>query len=134
MIRKCEGTAGPDGYRTMFGGKTFTDMSRHPNVKVPFRDTYSTAAGAYQFLYSTWTTLALRLNLKDFSETSQDLAAIELIREKNALADVEAGRISDAIYKIRKIWASLPGAGYNQPEKSLTTALGYYKTAGGTIA
>jgi len=131
MIRKCEGTAGENGYRTLFGGKLFTDFSKHPNVKVPFSNTYSTAAGAYQFLYSTWVRIAATLNLKDFSPANQDLGAIELIREKNALLDVEQGRVQDAIRKVSKVWASLPGAGYGQPEKSLTVAVSYYTAAGG---
>lgn len=129
MIRRCEGTSGTNGYNTMFGGKIFSDLSKHPNVCVPFRDNCSTAAGAYQFLYKTWLRLSLKLNLSDFSKENQDLAAMELIREKNALDDVVAGRIEEAIYKIRKVWASLPGAGYGQPEKSLATALTYYNTA-----
>lgn len=133
MIRQCEGTAGANGYKTMFGGKLFTDTSKHPNVCVPYKNTCSTAAGAYQFLYGTWRTLAVRLALPDFGQQSQDLAAIELIREKDALEDVQAGRVDAAINKVRKIWASLPGAGYGQPEKPLATARGYFKAAGGTI-
>lgn len=134
MLRKCEGTSGPNGYRTLFGGKLFTDFSKHPNVKVPFRNTYSTAAGAYQFLYSTWRSLQLRLGLEDFSPANQNLAAIELIRERNALVDIEQGRITTAINKVRKIWASLPGAGYGQPEKPLAVALSYYSAAGGKLS
>ena len=134
MIRKCEGTAGVNGYRTMFGGKTFSDTTKHPNVCVPFRDTCSTAAGAYQFLYRTWYPISLELQLKDFGEESQDLAAIYLIHSKNALIDVEQGRVKEAIFKIRKLWASLPGAGYNQPEKTLTACIGFYTAAGGKLA
>lgn len=134
-IRKCEGTAGPDGYRTLFGGKLFTSYQSHPNVKVPFGNTYSTAAGAYQILFRTWETLRLRLSLPDFSPASQDMAAIELIREKNgALDDVIAGHLETAVSKVRSIWASLPGAGYGQPEKSIASVKQYYLNAGGTIA
>lgn len=134
MIRKCEGTSGVNGYKMLFGGKLFQDFSKHPNVRVPFRDTYSTAAGAYQFLHRTWTPIALRLGLLDFSPESQDKAAIELISEKNALNDIANGKFDVAINKVRKVWASLPGAGYNQPEKTLATAKQYYTSAGGTIA
>lgn len=133
MIRQCEGTSGPNGYRTMFGGKLAPDLSKHPNVCVPYKNTCSTAAGAYQFLYRTWQTLSLRLGLKDFSAASQDLAALELIREKGALNNIINGNIEIAIKKVAKIWASLPGAGYGQPEKSITQCLSYYKAAGGNI-
>lgn len=133
MIRQCEGTAGPNGYRTLFGGKLFSDFSTHPNVRVPFRNTYSTAAGAYQILYGTWRTLAAKTGRWDFSPETQDLMALELIREKGALEDVVAGRVEAAVYKIRKIWASLPGAGYNQPEKTIAQVKSYYTAAGGKI-
>jgi muramidase (phage lysozyme) len=103
MIRHAEGTAGANGYRTLFGGKLFNDYAQHPRVKVPFRNTYSTAAGAYQFLYSTWYRLSLKLGLKDFSPESQDKACIELIREKNALEDVKNGNFESAIKKIAKV-------------------------------
>jgi lysozyme len=54
----------------------------------------STAAGAYQFLASTWDDLKRKLNLPDFGPHSQDLAAQELIRERHALADVADGRFA----------------------------------------
>lgn len=134
MLRRCEGTAGVNGYRTLFGGSLFTSFASHPNKKIPFRDTYSTAAGAYQFLYRTWLPLQKRLALPDFSPASQDLACLQLISDKNALNDVFNGKFEDAIYKVRKVWASLPGAGYGQGEKSLATAKQYYLTAGGLLA
>lgn len=133
MIRQCEGTAGAKGYNTLFGGKTFSDMSKHPNVRVPFRDTYSTAAGAYQILYGTYVRLAPKIGKWDFSPETQDLMALELIREKDALEDVVAGRVETAVYKVRKIWASLPGAGYNQPEKTIAQVKSFYTAAGGSI-
>lgn len=134
MIRKCEGTAGPDGYRTLFGGKLFTDMSKHPNIRIPFRGySYSTAAGAYQILYSVWIVLQKRLSLPDFSEDSQDKAAIELIREKGALEDIKQGRFNSALSKVNKIWASLPGAGYGQPEKNFIQVKQWYIEAGGKL-
>jgi lysozyme len=55
----------------------------------------------------------------DFTPDSQDAAAWFLIEEKGAGADVLAGRTADAVAKVRKIWASLPGAGYGQREVSL---------------
>lgn len=136
MIRRCEGTADDDGYYRLFGsrsGRQFSDMSKHPNVKVPFRNTYSTAAGAYQFLYRTWEGKRVLLGLKDFSPLSQDLAAIDILREKSALNLIKEGRITEAIGKVKKVWASLPGAGYGQPEKTLEQCIAYYKTAAGQI-
>lgn len=151
MIRKAEGTAGPNGYRTLFGGALFDSYADHPRVAKQFRDgagrtLWTTAAGAYQFMAvspiptggytrsNTWDRIRDRLGLPDFSPASQDAAAVELIREAGALGDVRAGRFDTAVDKVRRIWASMPGAGYAQPEKSLEALRLAYLNAGGTLA
>lgn len=138
MIRAGEGTAGATGYRTLFGGALFTGYADHPRQfitrTVAGKPLTSSAAGAYQILAKTWDTLARRLGLPDFSPASQDRAALELIRETGALADIDAGRIPEAIAKVRRIWASLPGAGYGQPERSMGQALAAYERALGALA
>lgn len=138
MISYAEGTSGPDGYRTLFGGGTFASFAEHPDQRIPFTNgrgekLYSSAAGRYQFLKRTWAELAKALNLADFSPANQDAAAIELIRRRGALKDVQAGRIAAAVTKIAPIWASMPGAGYAQPEKKLTTLVAKYSAAGGNL-
>jgi lysozyme len=65
----------------------------------------STAAGRYQIIKPTWLSLKSKLGLPDFSPASQDAAAIELIRQRGALADVQAGRIESAVNKCAKVWA-----------------------------
>lgn len=139
MIRKCEGTAGPDGYRTLFGGDLFDDFSRHPNIVKQFRWNdgtigYTSAAGAYQFLYSTWVRVARKLRLPNFGPESQDRAAAELINERKAMVDVAEGRLQAAIDKCGPIWASLPSSQYEQPRRSLAFAADAYTDAGGMIA
>jgi muramidase (phage lysozyme) len=133
MIQYAEGTLGPDAYRTLFGGRLFNSYGQHPNTKVTKGHFSSTAAGAYQFLYNTWSDLQRTLRLSDFSPSSQDRAAVEMIRQKEALADVLAGNIVTAIYKCRKVWASFPGAGYGQGERSLNVMLKAYTQAGGML-
>lgn len=133
MIAYAEGTSGSNGYRMLFGGRLFDSYADHPRVYVPFRNTTSSAAGRYQMLARTWDTLAARLGLLDFSPESQDAAAIELIRERGALNDVRAGRVDAAVFKVRKIWASLPGAGYNQPERNINTLASVFIRAGGQL-
>lgn len=133
MIAYSEGTASNDGYRMLFGGRLFTSFADHPRQYIPFRNTTTSAAGRYQILARTWDTLRLRLNLPDFSPASQDAAAIELIRERGALNDVRAGRVAQAVAKVAKVWASLPGAGYDQPERKLSSLLAAYGNAGGTL-
>jgi len=137
MIRTAEGTAGRDGYRTLFGGGLFDSFADHPRQVVTAmsngKPISSSAAGAYQFLRRTWDTLAARLGLMDFSPASQDTAALELISEAGALGDVDAGRFALAVRKVRKIWASMPGAGYGQPEVALNQLQAAYQAAGGVV-
>lgn len=137
-IRYAEGTLGANGYNIMFTGKTFSSFTDHPRqlncAMSNGKQLCSTAAGAYQFLSKTWDALKKKLNLPDFSPQSQDLAAVQLIIDKGALGDVKAGRFEIAVNKVSKIWASLPGAGYGQPEKKLATLLNTYKQQGGTTA
>jgi lysozyme len=143
LIRKCEGTAGPDGYRAMFGypmaGRTFVSFVDHPRQKFPFTQTdgtisYSSAAGAYQFLRRTWDRLRAKLSLLDFSPESQDRAAMELIAEAGAMADVKSGRVQAAMDKCAGTWASLPASRYPQPKRTVQYALAAYAEAGGAVA
>lgn len=133
MIQYAEGTLGLNAYSTLYGGQLFSDTSRHPNVAITKGGITSTAAGAYQILYKTWQSVQQTLSLPDFSPISQDRAAIELIRRRGALDDVFAGRFSVAIYKCRQEWASLPGAGYGQKERSFASLVTAYQNAGGNL-
>lgn len=138
MIAYAEGTGGPTGYRMMFGGGLFDSFADHPRQFFSFTNSRgqvlrTSAAGRYQFLSRTWDTLKARLSLPDFGPSSQDAAAIELIRERGALPDVQAGRVVEAVAKVRPIWASLPGAGYAQPERSINSLVAMYQASGGTM-
>jgi muramidase (phage lysozyme) len=138
MLAVSEGTYGhgDNGYNVLVGGDLFHGYGKHPNVLVTLNKAglKSTAAGRYQFLKRTWDALALKLHLPDFSPASQDLAALELIAECGASDDVRSGRFADAVHKCRKIWASLPGAGYGQHENSLESLESAYIRAGGSLA
>ncbi len=138
-IAYSEGTDGPDGYRTLFGGGLFNSYADHPRQLFSFTNSAgqtlkTSAAGRYQFLASTWDDLRAKLGLPDFSPASQDAGAVELIRQRGALNDVKAGRISQAIAKCSPIWASFPGAGYSQPERQLASLIDTYTNQGGATA
>ncbi len=138
MLAYAEGTSGPDGYYTMFGGSLCANLDDHPRQYFSFTNKIgqqlkTSAAGRYQFLARTWDALAASLNLPDFGPASQDAAALELIRQRRALADVQAGRIVQACAKCAPIWASLPGAGYNQPERKISQLLTAYRSGGGQL-
>lgn len=94
----------------------------------------STAAGRYQILARYYDAYRVQLKLKDFGKASQDAIAIQLITECKAIADIEAGRFVDAVYKCKSRWASLPGAGYKQNEQPIAYLIGAYREAGGVLA
>jgi muramidase (phage lysozyme) len=106
-------------YNTLFAHRHFTDLSKHPNIKVPYGNTFSTAAGRYQILYKT----SLNLKMKGFSPEEQDQAAIDLIKGRKAYADIISGDWEAAINKCNKEWASLPNSPYGQPTHTMQDAL-----------
>lgn len=145
MLAWAEGTSRSrhtkdDGYDVIVGGidspNTFKDYSKHPNVlvQVNTKGLKSTAAGRYQLLNRWYEPYRKLLGLKDFGPESQDRIAIQQIRERRALDDIKAGRIEQAIEKCRNIWASLPGAGYGQPEHKQHELIKQYQNAGGRLA
>lgn len=137
MIAASEGTRGhgDDGYNVIVGGDLFTGYADHPRKLVVLnnRGLKSTAAGRYQVLARYWDVYRLLLKLPDFSPASQDAVASQMIREQGAMSDVLAGRFSMAVYKCRRIWASLPGAGYGQHENELADLRAIYVGAGGDV-
>jgi lysozyme len=140
-----------DAYRTCYGYKhTIQSFEDHPAVTREWSGEVlpealcikagigprcrSTAAGRYQFIRNTWLGIKSRLRLPDFSPDHQDRAALYLIANRGALEDVHAGRVGDAISKCRAEWASLPGAGYGQPERRISDLVAVFKGAGGVMA
>ncbi|WP_315388726.1 glycoside hydrolase family 104 protein [uncultured Stenotrophomonas sp.] len=123
------------GYDVIVGGKLFTSYADHPRVLVdlPKLKIQSTAAGRYQLLRKYYDAYRKTLGLKDFTPLSQDLIALQQIRERRALPLIQAGKIPEAIRAVRNIWASLPGAGYGQHERKLEDLLVVYQVAGGRV-
>lgn len=137
MIAVSEGTAGKgdNGYNVIVGGNLFESYDDHPRKLVWLRPGLaSTAAGRYQLLSRYYDAYKKQLNLPNFSPLSQDLIAVQQIKERNALQDIEKGYISVAIDKVKNIWASLPGAGYGQHENKLDKLITAFINAGGTVA
>ncbi len=132
MIAAFEG--GPQGYNALFGGGRFEDFSDHPRTVVNAGGYSSSAAGRYQIIRATWDDVRDKIGAPDFSPYWQDAAAVYLIRRRGALADVIDGNFDTAVAKVAKEWASLPGAGYGQPERSLAQVRQVYANAGGNFA
>ena len=123
MISAAEGTT-QHGYNTLFGGGRFDSLADHPRQLFDFTETTgkpnkTTAAGRYGFLSNTWDEQAKKLGLPDFSPRSQDLATVNLLRERGILPDVLEGNWQPAIQKSGPIWASLPSSPYPQPRQSM---------------
>ena len=150
MLAWSEGTStspatAMDGYDVIVTGidrkpEVFNDFMDHPFAKgraskvINSKGLTSNASGRYQQMLKDWPHYKALLKLPDFSPISQDLLALQHIRECRALPDVLAGRIETAISKCRNIWASLPGAGYGQREHRLEDLLKQYRLAGGVMS
>lgn len=138
MIAVSEGTKGhgDDGYNVIVGGDLFEGYADHPRrlITLNKKGLKSTAAGRYQLLSRYYDAYKRQLNLPDFSPASQDAIAIQQIKERKALDDVDAGRFELAVKKCRNIWASLPGAGYGQHENTIDYLKKAYVAAGGNFA
>jgi muramidase (phage lysozyme) len=132
--------ASDNGYDVIVGStpaapKLFDGYADHPRILVDLGNGLkSTAAGRYQLLARYFDAYRRQLGLPDFAPQSQDLIALQQIRERRALDDIDAGRISQAIAKVKNIWASLPGAGYGQHENNYHDLLLAYQYAGGMFS
>ena len=134
-IRYAEGTwkDGEDkGYRIIYGGGQFQDLSRHPERVIVKRYT-SSAAGAYQFLPKTWKGVAQELRLSSFEPRHQDQAALHLVERRGALNEIDRqGLTKNAMAKLAPEWASFPTwtgrSAYGQPVKSHQELASFYSS------
>lgn len=124
LIKYTEGTQ-KHGAATAFGGGKLASLKDHPRYRKEFEQTDGTknktsAAGAYQFLESTWDGVAKRYGLSDFGPHNQDLAAVALLVQRGAIPALLEGDFNTAVQKTGAEWASLPTApaSYKQGKKS----------------
>lgn len=109
-IREVEGYGTPLAYNAQFGNNSFNGFSDHPREDKSRWGYTSSAAGAYQFLESTWDRHAKKLGLKDFSPANQDKAAVaEIGLVKGATSLIHQGKYQAALNKLSGKWTSLPG-------------------------
>ena len=131
VIRACEGTAGDNGYRMLFGGELFDSYADHPRKLIVKSGYRSTAAGAYQFLERTWDSVAKQYGLPDFTPPMQDAGAVALLIRRRALDAIRAGRLSEAVELTNQEWASLPGSPYGQPTRNMAFVRRVFAAHGG---
>lgn len=147
MLSYAEGTSTHsltknDGYDVIVTGingeEIFTDYSDHPfrgrqPKQVNSVGLASTASGRYQFLFRDYDHYRKALGFYGFGPEAQDKWAIQLIRERKALPLIEAGKFREAVAAVRNLWASMPGAGYGQPEKTFSKLEAVYVMKGGSL-
>jgi muramidase (phage lysozyme) len=126
-----------NGYNVLVGATaanplTFPSYATHPNIFNAALD--SDAAGAYQLMLRWYLPYASLLKLPDFSPLSQDLIALQQIRECRALPCIDAGQFAQAVAACNHIWASLTGSPYGQHTNSLDSLQAAYILNGGTVA
>ena len=121
-ISAAEGTMrdGRRGYNIMFGGGTFPNYDQHPDTVIDGGRLKSAAAGAYQFMPGTYSGVKRDLNLPDFSPSSQDQAALELIRRRGVDPDRDP-LTPQNVAKLAPEWAAFPtleGGSYYPNQKA----------------
>ena len=142
VIRYGEGTTGDRGYTTQFTGTQFSDMSKHPAQLRSGGGYTSDAAGAYQFLSTTYKGAKDALGLKDFSPESQEKAGRYLTQQRGVNPDQiiqTKDEFKGVMDKLAPEWASLPYSGvspggygkgssyYGQGGKNLDTLWSIYQ-------
>lgn len=124
-----------NGYNVLVGGTLFNGYADHPRKLVLIgEDLKSTAAGRYQLLARYFDSYKHLLHLTDFSPQSQDLIALQQIKECHALEYINDGHFELAVQKCARIWASLPSAGYGQHENKMEDLKFAYVKAGGSVS
>jgi muramidase (phage lysozyme) len=129
VVRAGESSQDESAYTIINGGSHFSSFDDHPT---PNLSTYKggKAAGAYQFLPSTWAGLKQQYGFTGFTPHEQDLGAIALFAEKNAIDAILSEDWQEFLDRCRSTWVSLP--------RTLTgkfaTAAGIAPTVGTPIA
>jgi muramidase (phage lysozyme) len=137
-IAYSEGTygIGDDGYNVLVGSTKsapllFDSYDDHPRVYN--KKFNSTAAGRYQILAHIYDSYKELLNLPNFSPESQNAIAMQIIKERHALTDIDTGNVDSAVMKCSNIWASFPGNNYGQHENKLVVLQDFYTNVGGNL-
>lgn len=126
------------GYRVIVGSTpdephVFMSYADHPRTLVwlPRLKVSSTAAGRYQILARIFDSYKKSLYLANFSPASQDKIAVQMIRERHAIAMLEDGDFAGAVHACSNLWASLPGSAAGQHVNKLEDLRAAYTAAGG---
>lgn len=137
-IAQAEGTHG--NYNQIVGERsgsgTITDFSAHPgamrSMTINGKRRNTSAAGRYQFTGATYRGMSNATGMSDFSPHSQDINAIELLRQTGAVEKLLAGDLRGAITAAGSMWEGLPGALVQRSggnSRTMGEALGFFGAA-----
>lgn len=131
VIRQGESNQDDSAYTLLNGGGYFIGLLNHPYAgqKTP----PAKAAGAYQFIASTWGEVSRLYGIPGFGPREQDIGAVGRIIYRQALDDVVAGRFAVAVAKCKQEWTSLPGAAESHAAWTLAKAQALYQSYGGAL-
>lgn len=135
VIREGETDQTDGAYYRVNGRPSLTSLDRHPYHGIP-TTRGARASGAYQHLGTTWARIAERypVDCATFEPPAQDFASVVGMEDRGALADVIAGRLEQAIAKLRPEWTSLPGAAENSARYTMDRAREVFRRYGGVLA
>ncbi|RSZ55558.1 glycoside hydrolase family 104 protein [Massilia atriviolacea] len=113
----------------------FTDFSTHPGAGHNGR---CTAAGLYRITREVWQEVGARMDLSDFGAETQELIAVEVLRQLGVLGNIQAGDIDATLQAAAASWPGLPKTPASQgrfaaPDAAYQSFLHKYGECGGTI-
>ena len=117
-------------YDRKFGGGTFDDYSELQSGSTPF--------GRYQFKPTTYNPIASRLGISDVSPESQDIIAVQYMKDLGVLDEVQSGdpnKIQSAINRLKgSTWTGLQTYKANEALQYFNRRASYYGAGGASPA
>lgn len=101
----------------------FSDFSTHPGAG---EDGVTTAAGLYQISLEVWRDNGAKMGLADFTQETQDLIAVELLRCMGVLDKLQVGDAGAVLAQASMHWPSLPKTPLDPTYDSFIERYQYY--------
>ena len=130
-IAFSEGTN--ERYDLTFNFHRIRMFDRHPAIVIKGQSYYSSAAGRYQFIQSTYVDMQRNCRLykiPDFKPDSQDKAAVCLLERykvKHNEIHLAKKNLQTELNKVNMEWASLPNSQLEQPTNTIEKLWKFYK-------
>jgi len=113
-------------YNRKFGGGTFDDYSQLQSGSTPF--------GRYQFKPTTYNPIAQRLGITDVNPASQDIIAVQYMKDLGVLDEIQSGdsvKVQSAINRLKgNTWTGLQKYKANEALRYFGQRASYYNKGG----